>query len=147
MKINDAALIEDGDINDDIRIPTGEDGDLAISLGQIKQQANTLINPNNLKTVILDIGDWNMDTTTNVLVPHGIEDLISKKHWIDVTILGDVEIQADPTSLYAGGYPAIANVFNDKINLVRTTGGAFDNTSYNATSYNRGWIKITYIDA
>ncbi len=31
------------------------------------------------------------------------------------------------------------------VTIVRTAGGKFDLTGYDATTYNRGWITITYV--
>jgi hypothetical protein len=32
------------------------------------------------------------------------------------------------------------------IELKRFTGGLFDNTNYDSTGYNRGWLYVEYID-
>ena len=44
--------------------------------------------------------------------------------------------------LEAGG---VRNIDGTNVILYRRTGGDFDATDYDATSYNRGWITIWYI--
>jgi hypothetical protein len=39
---------------------------------------------------------------------------------------------------------SILSVDATNVNLERTAAGIFDNTSFDATTYNRGWITITY---
>jgi hypothetical protein len=97
--------------------------------------------------IILNIGDWNMNTTGLVTVTHGISDW-TKIRTINVLIRDDAN-----TVLYnlAGSGPsgelygsmAVSDV---SVLLVRTTGGTFDNSSFDSTSYNRGYITIKFID-
>ena len=39
---------------------------------------------------------------------------------------------------------AITNILTATMGLVRTTGEKFDATTYNSTSYNRGWATVWY---
>lgn len=148
MKINDAALIEDGDLNDDIKIPTGEPGDVAISLGQTRKYANGGLN---LKKVYLNSGDWNCDADATKSVAHGIAGLESKPHWIYVTMIADDDagIIANATiDLLVDGSCQLAPADDpDVLILSRNNGGQFDSVNYNKTPFNRAWIKIEYIDA
>jgi hypothetical protein len=101
-----------------------------------------------LKTKVVEIGAWDMDTVTNVTVLHGIADH-TKIRSIDVLIRADSDGNrsqlngADIAGTLGG--KASTNSTTD-ILLQRTTGGTFDSASYNDTagSYNRGWITIVY---
>jgi len=106
-----------------------------------------------LKQKVIQIGDWNMDTTISVSIAHGISDW-TKIKVVDVQIYADddaaiwpeafslnvVESSAVPGSALAMDGAWIlkgANVF-----MSRVTGGQFDTTIFDKTSYNRGFITI-----
>ncbi len=103
--------------------------------------------------IIVDIGDWNMDSTTSVTIalPSGID--YSQVRTVEVSIRQDLiggtyytltPLMAMQGGLNGGGY--ILNYLNaGTIILSRETGGVFDSTNYDDTSYNRGWIIITFI--
>jgi DUF4097 and DUF4098 domain-containing protein YvlB len=101
-----------------------------------------------LKTKVLEIGDWNMDLDTYVLVPHGIADHTKIRNVQVIIRNDDLTITRELThgdNGGNGGYWQIADGFgNENINLVRNSTQSFDNTNYNSTSFNRGWIYITY---
>jgi hypothetical protein len=88
---------------------------------------------------IIDIGDWDMVTTPNVSIAHGLTytNIIS----IYVNIIRDDSVRIYDFTSNNGGtvYSTSTN-----IELYRTTGGLFDTTNYNSTSFNRGSIEIEY---
>jgi hypothetical protein len=98
---------------------------------------------------IVNIGDWNMDTTASVSVAHGISDY-TKIRSVSVMIC------ADSGALSDGRFPLVfseaihtsGNGFwsIDATNVVlsRVASGYFDNNSFDALSYNRGFIVIDY---
>jgi len=90
----------------------------------------------------IDIGDWNMNSTGSVLISIGSIDH-TKVRKVHVAIRSDdpaVDAYSTYDLLIGGSYALqITN-----ISLSRTAGGFFDNVSFNATSYNRGWITIEY---
>ena len=100
-----------------------------------------------LSTKVIDIGDWNMDTTQQKSVTHGLT-LANIR-----TVEGMIRTNAG--TLFAPITPAyspsndmdcnIKTIGGTTIILERKFGGNFDNTNYNQTSYNRGWLKITYV--
>jgi hypothetical protein len=101
-----------------------------------------------LNTKVIDIGDWDMDATSQVTVAHGLT--LSKIRSMTVMIRGDsgttyydLSSRSD-YSLSSGndGY----NCDGTNAILNRATGGPFDNISYDSTGYNRGWITIQYTD-
>ena len=108
---------------------------------------NTVItcNGETLTFKIIDIGDWNMDTTGTLTVVHGVTDFKDIRQ-VDIIIRNDadttrlkLETVNTSTSLIDGGIDSF-----DATNLYlnRRTAGAFDNATFSTTSYNRGFIVI-----
>jgi hypothetical protein len=91
----------------------------------------------------IDIGDWNMNTTTSVVIPHGVTSGISKIHNVSAKIINDISSVVTNFLSY-NGYGAIT--WNDtNITLTINPGSPlFDNTSYEDTPFNRGVILIEY---
>lgn len=103
-----------------------------------------------VKTKIIEIGDWNMDADTNKAVTHGFSAgfvLPSKIRSIDVMIKDDTGSLVSPLNRFIGG-GAVAGgailIGTGQIQLQREASGFYDNASYDSTSFNRGWITITY---
>lgn len=97
---------------------------------------------------VIDIGDWNMDTTSTKNVNHGIADS-TKILWATAKIFGDVGSGVADTHLQtinASGTAegAVTGWTSSQINLFRVTGSNFDTALYDATSYNRGRLTIFY---
>ena len=102
-----------------------------------------------LLTKVIEIGDWNMDTTSNKIVAHGLADH-KKIRMIDVIIREDTDTNVfgffDGNQSGSAGrdggleYP----IGDTNIELNRETGGYFDNAAFDSTGFNRGWITIIY---
>lgn len=92
--------------------------------------------------IILEIGDWNMDATASVNIAHGL--VLSKIHGVKVTIRDDADSQYSDLLSVGSSIDGYWYVGSTNVVLVRTNAGSYDNASYDATSYNRGWIEITY---
>jgi hypothetical protein len=92
----------------------------------------------------VNIGDWDMDTTESKNVAHGLSDF-KKIRGIDVIIRNDSD-----TAPYlhitatANKDIYISGIDNSNIGITRRTSGTFDSASFDSTSYNRGWVTITY---
>lgn len=131
-----------------ITAPGGVEGDIT---GDVTGNASTADGINEtgagagtMHKKIIEIGDWNMDTTAYAIISHGLT--YTKIRSISVLIRDDTrKILRDLNQggSYANG---LADFDETKIYLARTGSGIFDNIDYNATSYNRGWIVIEYID-
>lgn len=97
---------------------------------------------------VINIGDWNMNTTQNIAVTHGVT--LSKVRSVTALIRNDADtVYSDLNSRSAPAGETYGNgiqLNSTTVTLNRTTGGYFNNTSYQATSYNRGWITITYTE-
>jgi len=94
---------------------------------------------------VIDIGDWNMDTTaTPAGIAHGLD--WTKIRGINVLIRTDAIGFPRAVPLLAQDSSPNAIFFNETVVvLTRQTGGVFDEVSYSTTFYNRGWIIIDYI--
>ncbi len=93
--------------------------------------------------VTLDIGDWDMDATAAVNISHGL----SATEWktiraIHVIIRNDADDTYYQPDFGQGMYIRFygATTFS----LQRVAASQFDSTSFDATSYNRGWITFEY---
>lgn len=95
-----------------------------------------------IRTNAYDIGDWNMDTTTNINIAHGLG-----ADWINVIqaqamIIDDTEQNLTPLS--AGGS---VSILSTNIRLARDNAGIFDNAAYDSTTITRrGRVFIHYLD-
>jgi hypothetical protein len=95
-----------------------------------------------------EIGDWDMDATETVAVPHGIQ--ISKIRSIAAVIRTDSGNAIHPvapsghTLTFTGdqAWITLANALD--VQLGRKTGGDYDNAIFDLTPYNRGWVTVEY---
>ena len=94
------------------------------------------------KRKIVEIGDWDMLTSGTVNVAHGLT--LSKIRGMDVTIRNDANTLYRILTYEGGAGVNYADSTN--IQIGRDPAGIFASADYNATSYNRGWIIISYID-
>lgn len=100
----------------------------------------------NVKTI--DIGDWDMVATPGVSVVHGLDR--TKIRSVQCIIRDDVDAESHtiPATSTSGtvfeGW--ISTISATTVLLSRRGGGDFDNTNFDSTSYNRGWITIWYED-
>ena len=100
------------------------------------------------KIKIIDIGDWDMSAATGsatTVLAHGLTATDIRS--VQVTIRQDVVGSTIDFGILNGSESTTHGVFwsSSQITLSRGTGGYFDNTTYNATTYNRGWVTIVYV--
>lgn len=104
-----------------------------------------------LQTKVIEIGDWDMVSTLNIDVTHGVT--AKNIRSIDVIIRDDFDENYDKldtcgtTSGVLQGWIELVRTsgLNTTIRLRRLASGYFATTAYDATSFNRGWITITYV--
>ena len=112
---------------------------------------DALMNEDNgtvLRTKIITIGDWNMDTTTSVNVAHGL----SATEWktirvVQAIVRNDADTAYTPVDYATGAgvaNGAVAQIDATNIILTRVTGGNYDSTAFDSTGYNRGWVTLEY---
>ena len=98
-----------------------------------------------LKPKVFDIGDWDMDATAYIEVTHGLD--FAKIHSVSARIRDDSNTyyffltQGSPVT---DADVCVEWVTATKVRLRRDSGGAYDNTSYNSTGFNRGSVLIWY---
>ena len=94
-------------------------------------------------TKVFDIGDWNMDSTANVYIIHGLGNVNIRG--VDIVIrTDDTTYSAQYNLLYAGFWWLSNNGSDDVVALERNVSGFFDSNAFDATSFNRGWVTIRY---
>lgn len=100
-----------------------------------------------VRTKVLNIGDWNMVASSVVNVAHGVANFKNIRG-VDVMIRRDDDAVYYPliscdilTGAAFGSYEINSTV----ISLLRTDNVGFDNNNFNSTSYNRGFVTITYL--
>lgn len=94
----------------------------------------------------IDIGDWNMSSTASKNVAHGIS--YKKIRSVTVIVRDDTDITYVPLTRGNASFTpqgAVDQITTTNVVLLRVLGGSFDNTSYDSTGYNRGWVTIEYI--
>jgi hypothetical protein len=96
-----------------------------------------------IKTKVLQIGVWDMDTDAVKSVAHGL--VYSQIRSVSVFINKDFSSEHFQfvDDFAALGYSPLKWDSNNVV-MERTDGGIWDNTSYNATSINRGFVVIQY---
>jgi hypothetical protein len=110
-----------------------------------KAETYTQTEQGNLLTKMVNIGNWDMETTLLKQVAHGLT--ASKIRFVSASILDDLGI---------GGSSFLSQTFDGKmgggiywdttnISLMRTVSGMFDNANYNNAAFARGYIEIKYI--
>jgi hypothetical protein len=97
-----------------------------------------------LNTKVINIGDWNMDATSAVVVAHGID--IGKMRSYFGLIRHDDSGNSYSLENAVGVLSGHILWDGTNMSILRATSGFFDSTSFNATSFNRGWITIQYTD-
>jgi len=96
------------------------------------------------KTVVGELGPWDMDTTVNIQIPHGLSDPL-KVRSIDFVIFSDAGAVFPHTQGGVNG--ATWGVFGANITFGRTNGGAFDDPGFSNAIANRGFYIMKHDDA
>jgi len=95
-----------------------------------------------LTYVIIEIGNWDMDTDAFILVNHSLGDGFVKIRSITAII------RSDDNTLYfdfKGVHVTAIRASSTQIYLERENAGLFDSADFDtAIAYNRGWIKIEF---
>jgi len=97
----------------------------------------------------IEIGEWNMNLTSTLLVPHGL--IFRNIRGVSVTIRDDVDLEYRPLNASNLGGGVEGGVFlhgSTDIQMFRTTGGVFDGPGHDVPTVgglNRGFITIWYL--
>lgn len=124
------------------RLPKGTDGQvLRLTAGLPSWETQPFVK-------IIDIGDWNMNTTAVKAVAHGLTP--SKIKGVEVMIRNDAgaasALLASSATINGtvDGVWGVGTTGGTDVSMERVSGGDYHSASYQATSFNRGFIKITY---
>ena len=91
------------------------------------------------KYIVIDIGDWNMDTGASTTAVNTITEWQTIR---DVTLL--IRDDAD-TTYYSGADGDVQVKYTSALFVfTRTAAGIFDNTNFDSSSYNRGYVRFSY---
>ncbi|MEE9354206.1 MAG: hypothetical protein V3U75_01315 [Methylococcaceae bacterium] len=101
-----------------------------------------------VRTKVINIGDWNMVSTANKLVAHGLT--LANIRSVNVTVRNDADTVYNPvvSTYVAGGTEIdlwIAQITATNVSLNRRNGSTYDDVAFDSTSYNRGWVIIIYV--
>lgn len=100
---------------------------------------------------VIEIGDWNMDSDIGITVDTGLGSDYKKIRSVSVIIRNNDDSDYYPLDAFVNGTdPYLLNggitqfLNTGGVYLRRRTGGLFDNSNFDSTSYNRGWLTIWY---
>lgn len=97
-----------------------------------------------IKIKIINIGDWNMDASASISLTHGLthDDI----RGVYAFIRDDTGTALYPLD-FDNGSGAAGRILlsSTQIQAYRTSGALFDGASFDATSFNRGWVSIWYV--
>lgn len=102
-----------------------------------------------LRRKTIELGDWNMDATASITVAHGLaSDLWKNVRSMEVTVRNDADdtyyTDSTDTSANADAGIEIEKIDATNVTIKRAGSGTFDATTFNSTSYNRGWVTVWY---
>lgn len=142
----------------------GTDSALQISTAGIKStgfvQTETIsYDGGTTKTAVTikQLGTWNMDSTAEITIAHGLSD-ITKVVGVSGSVIRDDEARAYSLFDYltnlngsdTGGNTCAWEIDATNIYIRRIAagdGGFYDSTNFDSTAINRGYVKIEYIVA
>lgn len=95
---------------------------------------------------IVEIGDWNMELTSQVNIAHGLT--FSKIIGARAVIRNDANTVKYVVREYLNTAEDvyIQQIGSTNVTMTREEDGVFDSSLFDSTSYNRGWIILDYID-
>ena len=104
-----------------------------------------------IKCKIIEIGDWDMDSTAFVDVTTGINRDVIRTVYVHIYADTGASVYSRPLDCPMesdGSYDVQGTywIADGSIRLRRKASGEFDSTYYDSTSYNRGWVTIWYTE-
>lgn len=137
LKLATQALADGGTNDTDAMTPLKSSKSLVRNGGNTTGSTETAIKE-------LEIGIWDMDSTTTVSIPHGVGFTIKR---VSVSIIDDLG-----TSGYDGVSPSLTSTepqisiawTSTNILISRKVAGFFDSTDFNSAAQNRGFLSIEH---
>lgn len=96
-------------------------------------------------TKTIAIGDWDMDATASVSITHGLtlSKILNAYAFINDDASSTRYLITETDQDISVGSAGLA-ITSTQVVLNRLTGGIFDTTNFNATSFNRGNVIVEY---
>ena len=97
-----------------------------------------------LRTKVIEIGDWDMNADGSTTVTHGLT--LANIRLVTAFIRRDDNLSYFSFINYDAAGVANSNIqtLATFVQLTRAASGQFDNTNFDSTSFNRGWVTILY---
>lgn len=93
-----------------------------------------------VKTKIINLGTWDINNTTSLSITHGLGVLFTGITSIIVTIIDNSNSTITDFNNHSGNYYEV-----NSTNIILTKGSTYyNNTNYDGTVNNRGYLTITY---
>jgi hypothetical protein len=117
-------------------------------------QYTTKFDDYGLRRKTVEIGDWDMNTAASATVAHGLSATAWKNiRSVEIIIRNDVggtdayynDSHDEATTSSGSGGVEVNKIDSTNVTLNRASPGAFDSTSFEDTSYNRGWVTVWYV--
>lgn len=107
---------------------------------------------NTIREFTLEIGDWNMDTTENLSIAHGLGNAYKNIRGAYGSLRDDTDTKyfiipcgvAAPQVQFWGNTGSSYGIDSTNITLNRAANGDFDDAQFDSTSFNRGWVIIQW---
>lgn len=116
-------------------------GNIPVSNGTVNTNLNADM-VDGVHTKIIDIGDWNMNYSAAGSATKSVAHGLSLSTIRNITVC----IRKDDNALYvAHEFYGVPGIKADSTNIILSSGAYFDDTTYDATSFNRGWVTIWYV--
>lgn len=110
-----------------------------------------------IKTKVIEIGDWNMDSTQLIIIPLSGIALFANIRKVDVIVRDDDDerrysfldrISSEVGYFESEGSLGLIDISGEQLYLRRTDsadgGVVYDTANFSQINYNRGWVTITY---
>ncbi len=99
-----------------------------------------------LKFKVIELGDWDMDTTAQVTITHSLDHTKIRGVFVIVRTDSDAFYSDIQENGGAGGttFDGTYQITSTQVFVRRTTSGDYDNFNYAGTGFTRGWITIMY---
>lgn len=120
-----------------------------LSIGAIESGYDNRFDDYGLRRKTIEIGDWNMDSTSSLEVSHGL----SGDNWkgmrsIELSIRNDADTAYYDADQFSGNV-SVSGIDSTSITLERAAAtaspsGFFDHPNFDATGFNRGWATVWY---
>lgn len=94
-------------------------------------------------TKIINMGDWNMDSTASLAVAHGLT--LANIVAVSAMIRNDADTVHYPlTRNNSNGDGSVNTIDVTNVNMTRKVGGVYDSVNFDSTSFNRGWVFVVH---